>query len=204
MKKNGFVQILIPIIIIVVLVVGGWYLLAKNKQINQNPKVEKKEFITKGAFVNSKADFPKLSFVYPSDWQVKEDANFGDKSSLPFEEISITKMLYSVHISQQILAGGGGNCHFKDSLASDTPQYGPSFDLTMVNYEETDSSFGRIRYFLDPLNTDNIKNIYSFCVRNENEWFSPGIGDVYIKTPPNPDVIIFTEALNIVKSIKPI
>ncbi len=204
MKKNGFVQILIPIIV-VILAIGGWYLFTKNKQINQNPKVEKKEFITKGAFVNSKADFPKLSFIYPSDWQVKEDASFGGKGSLPFEEISITKGLYSVHISQQIIAGGGGGCHFKDSPISNAPSYGPSLDLTMVNYEETDSFFGRIRYFPDPSNTDKTRNVYGFCVQgDENKYDFPQIGDVFIKTPPNPDAIIFTEALNIVKSIKPI
>lgn len=159
MNKNGFAPLIIILIIAILGVVG--YFVYKNvqqassSQSTSSQTVNTKQYLTKGAA--SIIDFPKLIFNYPLDWLVNEDANF-DTSD---DEIKISKGFYLVEISQ-VGIGGPGGCKFKDSPyipASD--DY--SVDLTMVDYKEIDSNLGKLRYFLNPLNTDKTKNVYTFC-----------------------------------------
>lgn len=197
MKKNampagrqGFAPILIILVIAILGVVG--YFGYKNSQHISSPSpnpntktATTKEYVTKGNAVEM--GFPKLSFSYPPDWMVTEKGN----------DISITKNGYKVNINQDLVAGAG-SCQFKDSPLPN----GPSADFTMVEYKETDSGFGHLRYFLSPLNNDNSKNIYVFCMKDGNGYVFPIIGSVGIDTPIILDNTIFTEALIIVKSVK--
>lgn len=192
-KKNSFAQILVPIVIIVLGTLG--YITYKNyAQPLASPIQTQKVYTTKG--YATKIDFPKLTFNYPSDWVVNEDASPGDENGIRDNAV-VAKEKYGVSIRQELIAGASW-CRFKDS----PKPIGPYADLTSVRYTEIDSAFGKLRYFLSPLNEDKTKNIYVFCEQEGNEYIFPRVGSISIDTPVNQDEAIFQEALTIVKSIK--
>lgn len=182
MNKKKF--ILAFIIIIVILGVG--FVLRVRK------------YTTKG--YAAKADFPKLSFNYSPGWEVTEDSSL----EASFDKIQITKNNYSIHIDQLLLVGGG-YCKFNDS--PDSP--GPDMDLTMVEYSVMDSNIGNLRYFRFPSENGTPTNSYGFCTKDlkrsttgKDIYMSPDIAYVSLDVPDTQNILIFQEALNIIKSIK--
>lgn len=159
-----------------------------------------KKYTTKG--YAKKIGFSKLTFSYPVGWKVTEEASL-EKS---FDKIQITKNNYSIHIDQLLLVGGG-DCKFNDS--PNLP--GPSMDLSKVEYKEMDSNFGHLRYFRFPSESGSPTNSYSFCMKdqkrsvsNNNFYSPPDIGYISLDVPDTQNILIFQEALNIIRSIKKI
>lgn len=206
MNKNGFIQILIPLIIIAVIAFSGWYFLttqkAQVKNISQSTSTSAvKEYTTQGGAI--KIDFPKLSFSYPTGWLVNEDSTQGH------DNITLTKNGYMIKLNQE-LRTGAGNCYFKDSPTM-TELNSPGTDLQTVSYTEMDSNFGHLRYFRWIADNGTLENSYGFCERTNQR--SPSGKDIYSVTsigylsldiPTTQDTTTFVEALNIVKSIKPL
>ncbi len=206
MKKNGFVQILIPIIIVMALAIGGWYLFTTQKiQLKNTPQATSssnlKEYVTKGFLI--KADFPKYKFSYPVGWEVSEDT----KAYL-FDNVSISKNGYQIHIDQEIRTGAGA-CYFNDSPTG--YELGPGADLQTVTYVEMNSNIGRLRYFRWLSEEGVPENSYGFCAKDEvrskelgrNVYGVPSVGFLTMDVPSVQDTAIFQEALNIIKSITP-
>jgi type II secretory pathway pseudopilin PulG len=194
MKKNGFAQLIIVLVIAILGVIG--YFVYKNIQRASSSQsttfqtVNTKQYLTKGAA--SKSDFPKLSFTYPVSWQVKEDII---NTGMPQDDVTISKGQYSVSITQEILSGGS-MCSFVNP---------PLTSTSVTNYKEMDSNLGRIRYFENPNNDDKTTKLYYFCVMDNNKIYQDSpVGYISTKTPLNSDATIFAEALDIVKSIKPL
>lgn len=173
----------------------GAYVIQSFFRINNNEKI----YTTKGYAYFAKFNvFPKLNFSYPSDWVVNEK---GQNNNGAYDNITASKKGYVVVIDQRLMTGAGG-CRFKDSPI---PPW-PARDLTMVEYKEIDSNLGYLRYFKVPLGEFDTpgtpQNTYSFCVKQNENYQVLSIGSVTIETPSTLDNAVFTEALNIVKSIK--
>lgn len=150
-----------------------------------------KNYITKGYAAG--IDFPKLTFNYPLDWTVTENASLKES----FDKIKISKGDYLIDIDQQLIAGMGG-CQFKDSPL---PK-GPSIDLTNVDYQTIDSSYSKFRYVLNPLNKNDTKNAYLFCKELESSSGIYYMSEISIETPNVVNNRIFEEAIGIIKSLK--
>ncbi|KKQ91585.1 MAG: hypothetical protein UT17_C0005G0023 [Candidatus Woesebacteria bacterium GW2011_GWB1_39_10] len=143
-----------------------------------------KRYTTKG--YATKVGFSKLTFSYHPGWEVTEDASL-EKS---FDKIKVSKNNYVININQELIAGTG-TCKFKDSPLFN----GPSRDFTQVKFDELDSNLGEMRYFKDV-------QTYIFCIKSTKEEIGYELSDITIQTPPQVNEKIFTEALDVIKSIK--
>lgn len=183
MKKNKLILVLITLTIVI---------------IGVGSVLNVKKYTTKG--YATKVGFPKLSFNYFSSWKVVEDASLEHN----FDKIKITKNNFIISIDQLLLVGGG-DCRFNDS--PNLP--GDNTDLRMVTYKEMDSSIGYLRYFRFPSENGTPTNYYGFCMKDQkrsttgkNVYRPPDAAYVSLDVPDTQNILIFQEALNIIKNIR--
>ncbi len=167
-----------------------------------------KIYTTKGDAI--KLGFPKVIFNYPAGWTVNEDTNSSDSNKPVLDNVAIVKNNYAIYLSQELVTGAGA-CYFKDSPTI-AELNSPGVDLRTVDYVEIDSNFGHLRYFKWPIQSTATVNSYGFCEKDikrsvtmgKNVYVVPVVGYLSLNTPTKQDDATFQEALNIVKSMKPL
>lgn len=193
MKESNGIRIVF--VLSTLLLIGFVWLLMK--QYRSAPPLTAKTqniYISKGYAASVK--FPKVRFVYGSDWLVRESGSAGGNGDGAYDNVRVSKEQYNIDINQELIAGRSV-CQFEDSIKLNEF----SDDVPISKYSQTDSQLGKLRYFLDPLNEDTTVHMYTFCVKEGDAYVLPSIGSISLSTPVNQNETLFQEALGIIRSI---
>lgn len=141
-------------------------------------------------------NFALFTLEHPASWTLTDDVGISTDNS---RMLTLEKNGHVIEIYQAPM--GGGFCLFDDS----PPVEGPAGDYRDVSYAVVNAPIGAIRYFVneDLSTTDNLE--YTVCMQQpgSENFGSPIIGGISLKTPVAQDPMTFDEMNAILRSIRP-